>query len=136
MMPTNLKEFAEVYPEWFATPNCGYEILPPEWERLVVIALGLIANKYHRWIEVGTIRDRLIAEGDFLLSKYDWIRKYFEENPVNPWIGFHINQLKEKFGGLRFYWSFSGTDKKAWSFIDGVTCFAECAAQRISLEDT
>jgi len=119
-----LTEYQENYPSWFRKPNCGYSI-PTEWEEIIYEALACIAYKSKRWQEVVDIKTKLLSEGKDIYQDYRWIVEYFENNPTNPYESFHIQQLKEKFGSLRFYWSMSKQDPEAWGFVDGIVTLAE-----------
>lgn len=105
-----LKELPKRYPELFK--NHPYNKGPAEhyypfqcgdgWYNILDCLLHNIKQALGRYREVVQIRDGVIAKGNEPLP---WIAEYFEETPTDPLDSFSISQVKEKFGGLRFYWS-------------------------------
>jgi len=87
-----IKDLETKYPKMFAEPYGGVSTGPGWWP----IIQALCAN---------------------IQSHTDWWNKNHEKNPVV--IQVTVNQIKEKFGGLRFYYS-GGDDK-----IDGMVRMAE-----------
>src|ERR1041385_1882792 len=73
------------------------------WTPLIKSLLHFIDSKYERFNQVVENNNRLISEGKDLEKDYHWIFEYFKENPSNPFEGFEVVQVKQKFGGLRFY---------------------------------
>jgi hypothetical protein len=54
-----------------------------------------------RYREVEEIKKKVVEKGKEPLP---WIADYFEKNKEDPLASFSIVQIKEKFGGLRFYY--------------------------------
>lgn len=98
------------------------------WFSLVEGLLEFAEHKAKRWSEVVEIRKRLEAEGRFVEKQHGWITEYFQRYPTDPFENFEVVQVKEKFGGLRFY-CFGGNDE-----FRGAVDFAEQLSFRICEE--
>ena len=100
----------------------------PGWKPLVEELSKYIAHKSKRWSEVVEIKKRLEGAEKNIEEDYPWITDYFKRYPSDPFIGFEIVQVKEKFGGLRFY-CHGGTEE-----VHGAIHFAEQLSYRICEE--
>jgi len=74
------------------------------WYDLLANLLHVIKGELGRYREVIEIRESILSKGGD--PPLPWIAEYFEANPEDPLKGFTIQQVKEKFGGLRFYAQF------------------------------
>lgn len=83
--------------------NYPLDECPKGWHPLVKDLLRNISHHLGRYQEVEVIRDKLLAEGKEITGLYDWINKVLEY-PEDPMLSFGIDQVKSKFGGLRFYY--------------------------------
>lgn len=95
------------------------------WTPLVEELIKYIHFKSKRWQEVVEIRKRLEDEEEDIVEGYPWIIEYFKNNPSDPFEYFEILQVKNKLGGLRFY--FVGGTKEVRGAVD----FAEQLSFRI-----
>lgn len=96
----NLSELPKKYPKLFKSDTFYFEC-GNGWFTLLDCLLNLINHTLKRNGEVVEIRQKMEDKGESIPS---WIREYFEKNPYDPLTNFNICQIKEKFGGLRFYW--------------------------------
>jgi len=72
------------------------------WSALLKNLLNVINHRLKRYRDVVRIKADVIASGKEPLP---WIAEYFKKHDSDPLETFQIDQIKEKFGGLRFYWS-------------------------------
>jgi hypothetical protein len=81
--------------------------VPEGWEPLVEALLDQISHAAKRWPEVCDIRDDLFVKQGVTtvgeLADCEWIERYFAQYPTDPFEGFVVMQVKEKWGELRFY---------------------------------
>jgi len=120
-MPS-LRDLPQKYPELFKS-----EVYPFEcgdgWYHLLETLLSYIKHTLGRHREVQRIKQRLLQEGKNL-AEYQWIEDYFRDHPIDPLATFEIYQIKEKFGGLRFYWGTEVASEEI-SRISGAVDLAE-----------
>jgi hypothetical protein len=116
-----LDELPMLFPDLFKDKDFHFEC-GDGWYRLLSSLLGLINRELSRHQEVISIKDGVISRGEEPLP---WIAKYLEKNPVNPLEKFSVQQIKEKFGGLRFYVSFGGLRSDAIQRCEGAISLAE-----------
>lgn len=74
------------------------------WLSLLDNLLHIIYYNLKRFREVQEIEADIVAKGGEVPG---WIPEYFEANKYDPFDYFSIAQIKEKFGGLRFYIDFN-----------------------------
>ena len=90
------------------------------WYEILRSLLHNIKQRLGRYQEVVRIKARVLEKGD---EPPPWIAEFFEKNE-DSLATFQIDQIKEKFGGLRFYWS--GVENlEDHAFIDGLEHLAE-----------
>ena len=92
------------------------------WFDLIDCLLAEIHNCYQQWEHYANTRNKALAAGKEIP---EYAQKYLEEKPKNPLADFQVEQVKEKFGGLRFYTTY-GNDQ-----IHGAISFAEEMSFRI-----
>ncbi len=97
------------------------------WFALLDCLLHSIKQSLGRYRQVVKIKKDIIERGD---EPPPWIVKYFEETPEDPLASFSIAQIKEKFGGLRFYWD---CDVKGFmrGQVDGAATLTEDLSCRV-----
>jgi hypothetical protein len=128
-----LEELPKKYPELFQNDHYNSKRSKDEepsyyfecgegWSNLLDNLLAYIKHSLGRYREVVEIRQRFLDKGEEPLP---WVAKYFEKNPVDPLDHFSIDQIKEKFGGLRFYISFGEASGEAVDRCDGAISLAE-----------
>lgn len=100
MTDSKFSELPKKYPLLFKG-EVFYSQCGDGWVPLLDTLLNLFQHKLNRFREVTEIKQRILAKGETPLP---WIAEYFEKNPEDPLLHFNICQIKEKFGGLRFYW--------------------------------
>lgn len=106
---------------WMIAPQAWPFDLPQGWREIVEVLLFRLADKMRRYDEVVAIRERLEKKGEH----EEWVTQYFEEHPDgDPYKGFQIVQVKQKFGGLRFYTNFTRPE------IYGMISMAESLSYR------
>lgn len=86
--------------DYFFSFECG-----KGWYDLLESLMGVLEHTLSRYEEVVNIKNSILKRGEPIPS---WIEEYFAENSTNPLEYFYIAQIKQKFGGLRFYVSFDG----------------------------
>jgi len=87
------------------------------WYYLLDNLFGIINWKYQNWERYSENRTKAEKAGEKIP---DYITEYLLEHPMNPLAGFALGQVKEKFGGLRFY-----VDNCVDDYLDGAIGFAE-----------
>lgn len=117
-----LRDLPKKYPELFKTEDYHFEC-GDGWYRLLDTLLGHIKHTLGRYREVQGIKQGLVDEGKNL-AEYQWIEDYFKEHPEDPLKTFDLDQIKEKFGGLRLYWGCSVSSPEV-SSISGAIRLAE-----------
>lgn len=122
MTPELEQKLVEIEPKWFNVQNpkeslmCfGFEC-DDGWYEIIKSALFLIRSKTRRWSEVCDIRTKILADGK---DVYKWVKDYFAREPTDPYKGFQVLQVKEKFGSLRIYTNFSD------EYVDGILDMVE-----------
>lgn len=125
----NEKLFA-IEPKWFIRDNLrvslmgfGFEV-GNGWYNLLECLLKMAKWNQTHWDDNKNWALKQQAEG----KVHEVYKKYLEPNAVNPFDGFHVSQVKEKFGQLRFY--YSGGDGE----FHGAVEFAEILSGRICEE--
>jgi len=97
------------------------------WYDLLDALLLTIQRKLDSWKDTKEIYDKMVKEGT---EVPEWISGPIVENPDDPLLHFSILQIKEKFGGLRFYWGGEVSDK-CRSYIRGATNLAELLSYKV-----
>ena len=131
---SKLDELPKKYPELFQNsfyPKCKDELdfhfgCGEGWYGILDALLANVRHHLIRYRDVVKIKADVLARGETPLP---WIAEYFEENPVDPLDSFTICQVKEKFGGLRFYWDCDVRNKATYA-IDGAEGLAESMSYR------
>ena len=103
------------------------------WYYILDSLLLNINHKLSRWREVCEIKQRMVARGEPVA---EWISKFFEENKTDPLSVFRVDQVKEKFGGLRFYWDIDRelVSNESCAEITGAVGVAESMSFRVCEE--
>jgi hypothetical protein len=138
-MTKSLSILPEKYPNLFRNPSSRVDsngLVPvfmacdDGWFDILDSLLNVINWRLSRWEEVASIKKKLEDKGE---PVGEWIFKYFASHPNNPLDTFQVDQIKEKFGGLRFYYSgleeYSGRE-----YIDGAVMMAESLSSRLCEE--
>lgn len=120
-----LKNLIKKYPELFKNESFHFGC-DDGWFDILDCLLGIILHKLSRYQEVVDIKQKVISRGEEPLP---WIAEYFEKNKADPLPSFKILQLKEKFGGLRFYYDCNAFDDRRE--IAGAVSMAEQMSYRI-----
>jgi len=126
-----LAELPEKYPELFGHQPTEHPFrfgCDEGWCNLLDRLLGIIKHRLSRYREVVEIRQGILDRGEEPLP---WIAEFFEKSPVDPLDCFSIMQIKEKFGGLRFYASFGGAHGQAIDACHGAIDLAESLSYTI-----
>lgn len=92
------------------------------WFDLIDCLLAEIDHYYQQWEHYAQARDKALAEGKEIP---EYAQRYLKEKPENPLANFQVEQVKEKFGGLRFYTTYANDE------IHGAISFAETLSFRI-----
>jgi len=124
-----LAELPKKYPQLFKNDYFYFEC-GDGWYTLLNCLLNQIHWKLKRYSEVVEIQQKVLSKGEEPLP---WISEYFEKNPVDPLEAFSIHQIKEKFGGLRFYWG-CDVDSDETRELRGATDLAESLSYTICEE--
>lgn len=124
---TKVTELLVKYPELFEDEDfyisCG-----DGWASLLNALLHVINCSLGRYREVQKIKARIEQRGDEIPA---WIEKYFKENKHDPYGHFSIVQIKEKFGGLRFYVGFGEMSGELMAKVNGAIQLAESLSYSI-----
>lgn len=125
-----LEDLRKKYPELFKRgPSRGFEC-GDGWYNLLDNLLHVIQHKLRRFREVAEIREKVLSKGEEPLP---WIAEYFGKNPKDPLKSFQIDQIKEKFGGLRFYWNCKASSEETHA-VEGAVALAESLSYSICEE--
>ena len=137
-MPS-LRDLPKKYPELFKGEDYHFEC-SDGWYHLLDTLLGHIKHALGRHREVQGIKQSLLDKGEDL-AKYQWIEDYFKENPEDPLKTFSLDQIKEKFGGLRFYWSCDISSPEVTAVSGAISlaeslsyCFCEVCGNNTGIE--
>jgi len=125
MSKEKLNTLIEEFPLLFANQKHRFYFRCQDgWYNIIRSALALMNHHLGRYREVEEIRDGIKADGEEIP---EWIPNYFEENLEDPLNTFVINCVKEKFGGLRIYWTCPVYPfrSRGWEFCCGITSMAE-----------
>lgn len=126
MNKENQKRIIEACPQMFNGDSFYFEC-GDGWADLLHSMAHFIAWKMKRWPEVVDIRDKMVERGEEIRP---WIVEYFEQKPTDPWEHFRVDQIKEKFGTLRFYVGGYPDTRDGWE-VTGMITFAEMISGRI-----
>lgn len=102
MNEENTQKLIDRMPEAFSRGGepSFYFSVDDGWFKILDILMDFISSKAGRWKECRDMREQMLEEGKDVPA---WLREYMDENPEDPWANFTVDQVKEKFGGLRFY---------------------------------
>lgn len=96
------------------------------WYNILDTLLTCIKAQLASWQATADAKEVIVAAGQPVPL---WIVTYFKENPDDPAETFTVDQVKEKFGGLRFY--YSGVESiRLSSGINGAISVAEMLSYR------
>lgn len=99
------------------------------WTKLIHPVFFYAAHHLGRWREVQNIKESILScvrekchhEGHHSIDgQYDWINEYFRDNPADPMLLMRFTCIKEKFGGLRIYYTGGSSE-----YLDGLITMAE-----------
>lgn len=95
-----ITEWQEKHPELFAEHNCGFGC-DEGWFKLVGSILGYVVNKQKPYLKLN------VPMGSATYAQSDV-----------PFYHFKVEQIKEKFGGLRFYYHIEKNVDHDWNKFD------------------
>lgn len=131
-MSKSLKTLPAEYPRVFRNINPErhggefYTSCGDGWGDLITSLVAVIDWKLGRWEDVREIQAGIKTSGK---PEPEWIAEYFKKTPNNPLDTFEILQVKEKFGGLRFY--YGGITGENGEFVDGAVHMAESLSRKL-----